>query len=185
MTPVDETVTPLATHIPAAVAAAAMHVLDATLKAEPPPFRRWKFSPGQPLAPIGNYLLGYGYVRPAQLIQALKFQRACSYGETRMLLGDVLIRDGVISPRVLASLLTLQLVDRLHVPGPFLPTRLGEHLVIQGILSPNQLATSLQLQAWLRAQGVRVRLGDLLIQQNLVTPQAIAAAVYAQSYPKP
>jgi hypothetical protein len=102
-----------------------------------------------------------------------------------MLLGDVLIRDGAISPRVLASLLTLQLVDRLHVPGPFLPTRLGEHLVIQGILSPNQLATSLQLQAWLRAQGVRVRLGDLLIQQNLVTPQAIAAAVYAQSYPKP
>lgn len=167
-------------HIPALVGATAAHVVDTLLKAEPPPYRSWKLSPGQHLAPIGNYLLGYGYVQPPQLIKALKLQRAASGDEAGVLLGDVLIGEGVISPRVLATLLTIQLVDRILAPVPFQPTRLGEHLIIKGILLPNQLASSLQLQTWLRARGVRVKLGDLLIQQNLVTPQAIAAVVGAQ-----
>lgn len=74
----------------------------------------------------------------------------------------------MISPRVLAAMLAVQLIDRLVDPTPFRPLRLGEHLVSRGHIKPRHLAGVLQLQSWLRFQGYSIQLGTLLVQQNLV-----------------
>ena len=167
------TLTPLG----AAACAAVAHNLDATLRAEPPPERGWKMPVERGKLPIGGYLLGYGYLRPQQLVLALKLQRRSGLQGSHLMLGDTLVRQQVISARVLATMLIVQLVDRLLADPPLIPTRLGEGLVLSGRIAPVQLAGAIQLQTWLRSAGMECSLSDILIQQNLVTPEDVAAAL--------
>ncbi|RRR69223.1 MAG: hypothetical protein EI684_16290 [Candidatus Viridilinea halotolerans] len=150
------------------VFASVAHMLAETLRIEPPPYRAWAMPAERARMPIGSYLLGHGYIRPNQLVQALSIQQQAAPGEHRMLLGDVMVARSLISPRVLATMLAVQLMDRLVDPTPFQPVRLGEHLVSRGLIKPRHLAGVLQLQSWLRSQGYAVQLGTLLVQQNLV-----------------
>lgn len=145
-----------------------VHMLAETLRVEPPPYRAWSMPSDRARMPLGSYLLGYGYVRPNQLVQALNLQQQVRPGEQRLLIGDLLVARRIISPRVLATMLAMQLMDRLVDPTPFRPRRLGEHLVSRGHIKPRHLAGVLQLQSWLRLQGYAVPLGTLLVQQNLV-----------------
>ena len=160
-----------------ATGAATAHLLAATLTVEPPTYPACRMPAERATLPIGAYLLGYGYLRPQQLVRALREQRETLARHQHLLLGDILIDQGLISPRVLATLMAVQLVDRLIEPAPFQPERLGELLVARGRLQPVELAGALQWQAWLRSKGLRVRLGEILVQQNLVTAPEVEALV--------
>jgi hypothetical protein len=150
------------------VCASVAHLLAETLRIEPPAYRAWIMPTERARLPLGSYLLGHGYIRPNQLVQALAIQQQAAPGEQRILIGDILVARGMISPRVLAAMLAVQLMDRLVDPTPFRPLRLGEHLVSRGYIKPRHLAGVLQLQSWLRFQGYSIQLGTLLVQQNLV-----------------
>jgi hypothetical protein len=150
------------------VCASVVHMLAETLRVEPPPHRAWSMPSDRARMPLGSYLLGYGYIRPRQLVQMLNLQQQSRPGEPRLLIGDLLVAHNIISPRVLATMLAMQLMDRLVDPSPFRPKRLGEHLISRGHIKPRPLAGVLQLQSWLRLQGYAVPLGALLVQQNLV-----------------
>lgn len=160
---------PLISVSPSAEACANVaHLLAETLRVEPPAYRAWVMPPERSRLPLGSYLLGHGYIRPNQLVQALNIQQQVVPGAQRLLIGDILVARSMISPRVLAAMLALQLIDRLFDPTPFRPMRLGEHLVSRGHIQPRHLAGVLQLQSWLRFKGYSVQLGTLLVQQNLV-----------------
>lgn len=167
----------LPTRLSADVCIEVAHLLAETLRTEPPGSRVWAMPADRQNLPLGGYLLGHGYIRPSQLVQALAIQRQRTPGEQHMLLGDILVARGTISPRVLATMLAVQLVDRLIDPAPFTPARIGELLVAHGHIQPQQLARVIQLQSWLRLKGIPVRLGELLVQQNLVRARHIEEAL--------
>ncbi|MFV9503169.1 MAG: hypothetical protein AB4911_01245 [Oscillochloridaceae bacterium umkhey_bin13] len=150
------------------------HLLAETLRAEPPQFRQFAMPSDRSNLPLGGYLLGYGYAKPHQVVRALRTQEQALPGETRMLIGEILVHHDVISPRVLATMLAIQLVDRLIDPQPFQPNRIGEHLVSRGLIQPRQLAGALQLQTWLRRKGMPIQLGELLVHQGLVGKHHLA-----------
>lgn len=153
------------------------HLLAETLRCEPPRWRSFAMPADRSQLPLGGYLLGYGYAKPQQIVAALRTQKQALPGERIILMGDILVNHEVVSPRVLSTMLAVQLVDRLIDPQPFRPNRLGEHLVNRGHLQPHQLAGALQLQTWLRRKGVPVPLGELLLHQGLVQRQQLAEAL--------
>lgn len=163
------------------VFASVAHMLAETKRVEAPRYRAWAMPAERARMPLGSYLLGHGYIRPNELVQALTMQQQMvSSDKQPMLLGDIMVARGLISPQVLATMLAVQLMDRLVDPTPFKPVRLGEHLVARHLIQPRHLAGVLQLQSWLRAQGQMVLVGQLLVQQNLVLPQHIEAIVNAR-----
>lgn len=171
MSSLDITRTPLKTAACAAVA----YYLDATLREEPPSGRRWQMPAERDNLPIGGYLLGYGYLQPRQLRQAITLQRDLAARGYQPMLGEVLVRQQVISPRVLATMLAVQIVDRALSTTPPHPSRLEERLVHSGHISPVQAARTIQLQTWLRSKGIECSMADLLLQQSLVTPAELDA----------
>ncbi|RRR77217.1 MAG: hypothetical protein EI684_01790 [Candidatus Viridilinea halotolerans] len=150
------------------VFAGVAHMLAETLRIEPPLYRAWAMPAERARMPLGSYLLGHGYIRPNQLVHVLTIQQQTSLRGVPQMLGDIMVAESLISPHVLATLLAVQLMDRLVDPTPFQPKRLGEHLVARGLVKPRKLASVLQLQSWLRVQGHAVPLGSLFVQQNLV-----------------
>ncbi|PDW02130.1 hypothetical protein [Candidatus Viridilinea mediisalina] len=163
------------------VFASVAHMLAETKRVEPPRHRAWAMPAERAKMPLGSYLLGHGYIRPNELVQALTLQQQMASEERCMLLGDIMVARGLISPQILATMLAVQLMDRLVDPTPFKPVRLGEHLVARHLIKPRHLAGVLQLQAWLRTQGQAVLVGQLLVQQNLVQPQHIEEIVSVRS----
>lgn len=157
--------------------ASVAHMLAETLKLEPPPYRAWAMPAERARMPLGSYLLGYGYIRPNQLVKVITQQQQATNQGRVLLLGDVMVACELISTRVLATMLGVQLMDRLVDPSPFQPVRLGEHLVVRDLLKPRHLAGILQLQAWLRTQNYAVPLGILLVEQNLVAQSHIELIV--------
>ncbi|PDW05003.1 hypothetical protein [Candidatus Viridilinea mediisalina] len=152
-------------------------MLAETLNLEPPLYRAWAMPAERARMPLGSYLLGYGYIRPNQLVKVItQQQQAVSEGRVLML-GDLMVNQAMISTRVLATMLAVQLMDRIVDPSPFQPMRLGEHLVVRHMLKPRHLAGVLQLQSWLRTQNHAVPLGILLVQQNLVSQSHIELIV--------
>jgi hypothetical protein len=158
-----------------AACAAVAYYLDATLRDEPPPARRWKMPVERDQLPIGAYLLGHGYLKPVQLRHAIRLQHEQAQQGARPMLGDVLVRERLVSPRVLATMLAVQLVDRILFARTDLLTRLEERLILAERLSPVQAARTIQLQSWLRFKGVDCTMEELLLQQNLVTHADLAA----------
>lgn len=60
---------PLISAGPTADACASVaHLLAETLRVEPPVYRAWIMPAERARLPLGTYLLGYGYIRPNQLV---------------------------------------------------------------------------------------------------------------------
>jgi hypothetical protein len=168
-------------HVSLAAGVAIAHLLRETIVDHPPAGYRLTLPASTGGLRLGNYLLSLGYVTPRQLINALAEQRQAAQQGNPMMLGEVLVQTQIIHPRVLTTVLLLQLVDRLLDPD-WTPRFLGEQLVADGVLGLSELAPALQLQIWLRQSGTAAPLGDLLVQQNKLTHQRLADALATQKY---
>lgn len=165
--------------IPAShVAREVAQLLDTTLRDEPPPARPWIRPADRRRLRIGGYLLAYGYLSPGQLMRALAKQRRDPAIGHPLLLGDLVVTLRYASARVVATMLTVQLMEQLG-ERPNRPDRLGERLVFAGLLRPAQLATALQQQLHMRGRGQAILLGDLLVQHRLVSHRQVQRMLFS------
>jgi hypothetical protein len=155
------------------------HLLRETIVDHPPTGYRFTLPSSASGLRLGHYLLSLGYITPPLLINALAEQRQAAQEGAQLMLGDILVQNQIIHPRVLTTVLLVQLVDRLLDPA-WQPQFLGEQLVADGVLDLSELAPALQLQIWLRQSGTVAPLGDLLIQQGKLTHQRLADALASQ-----
>jgi|HigsolmetaAR202D_1030399.scaffolds.fasta_scaffold20382_2 hypothetical protein len=130
---------------------------------------------------IGHYLLSLGYITPQHLVNALSEQHDAFKQGQLLMLGDIFVRSQLVHPRVLTTVLLVQLIDRMLDPQ-WEPTRLGEQLVVSGDLELLELAPAFQLQTWLRQSGSTMPLGDLLVQQDKLTHQRLANVLATQRH---
>ncbi len=93
---------------------------------------------------LGHYLLSLGYITPQHLVRALADQRQSIEQGAPLMLGDILVRAQIIPPRVLTTILLVQLVERL-LDLHWQPQRLGEQLVVDGMIDLPTLASAIQL----------------------------------------
>jgi hypothetical protein len=168
-------------HLSLTAGVAIANLLRETIVEYPPAGYRFTLPASTGGLRLGHYLLSLGYITPRQLINALAEQRQAAQQGTSLMLGEVLVQAQIIHPRVLTTVLLLQLVDRLLDPD-WTPQFLGEQLVADGVLGLSELAPALQLQIWLRQSGAAVPLGDLLVQQDRLTHQRLADALAAQQH---
>lgn len=166
--------------IPASqVAREVAQLLETTLRDEPPAARPWIRPADRRRLRLGGYLLAYGYLTPAQLMRVLARQRRDPSAGPPLLLGDLVVAMRYASARVVATMLTVQLMDQLVV-RPSRPDRLGERLVMAGLLRPAQLAAALQQQIALRGSGQAMLLGDILVRHQLVSASHVRRMLFAE-----
>jgi len=168
-------------HLSLAAGVAIAHLLRETIANHPPAGYRFTLPTRTGGLRLGHYLLSLGYIMPGQLVNALAEQRQAAQEGMPMMLGDILVQAQIIHPRVLTTVLLVQLVDRLMDPN-WTPRFLGEQLVADGVLDLSELAPALQLQVWLRQSGTAAPLGDLLVQQDRLTDQRLAEALASQRH---
>lgn len=161
--------------IPSQDATEVIRLLHTVYRASPPP------NQGQPLLPllngyaqpIGTYLVTLGYISPRQLVMSLATQRRERYAGHSTFFGTLLIREQLISPTILATILTVQAVDRLLDPFYKEALRFGEILIAQNKLRPVQLAAALEDQISSQEQGAPVPIGQILMRQGVISKQDI------------
>ena len=129
---------------------------------------------------IGAYLVEQNLITAAQLKEALVEQNAYRDRGQRMMLGDILLRRGWLSPPMLATTLVRQQQDNLNPPVSLRPERLGEYLVTEGVLTPDQLVAALAEQAQLRQRGKQLVLGEILIRNRYLKPETLARILEIQ-----
>jgi hypothetical protein len=129
---------------------------------------------------IGVYLVEQNLITAAQLKEALDEQNAYRNRGERMMLGDILLRRGWLSPPILATTLVRQQQDNLNPPVGLRPERLGEYLVTEGVLTPDQLVAALAEQAQLRQRGKQLVLGEILIRNRYLKPETLARILEIQ-----
>ncbi len=129
---------------------------------------------------IGAYLVEQNLITAAQLKEALVEQNAYRDRGERMMLGDILLRRGWLSPPMLATTLVRQQQDNLNPPVSLRPERLGEYLVTEGVLTPDQLVAALAEQSQLRQRGKQLVLGEILIRNHYLTPETLARILEIQ-----
>ncbi len=120
---------------------------------------------------LGVRLVEQQLISNEQLQVALRQQRSQKIRGEFAPLGDILIKNGWVTPRALANALIEQLNEkRTGQYGQAAPQFLGEYLVIQGLISTTQLEAALEEQMRLRAIGQKVTLGSLLLRQGCIDP---------------
>ncbi|MGV3524403.1 MAG: C39 family peptidase [Candidatus Sericytochromatia bacterium] len=123
---------------------------------------------------LGELLLQTNHVTPASLKAALKEQRS-----TQEYLGDILIRQGVLSEDELEDLLATQLLlacQATEAQVQPVHKKLGEILVETHQLTPAQLDQAVTVQ---QKQQHR-RLGDILIEKGLLPLRELLRALRLQ-----
>jgi hypothetical protein len=168
-------------HMSLAAGVAIAHLLRETIADHPPPGYRFTLPARTGGLRLGHYLLSLGYITPRQLVNMLAEQRQAAQEGMPLMLGDILVQGQIVHPRVLTTVLLVQLVDRLLDPN-WTPEFLGEQLIADGVLELNELAPALQLQIWLRQSGTVAPLGDLLVQQDKLTHQRLVDALASQQH---
>jgi len=118
---------------------------------------------------LGEILVWFGRIARRQLSRALT-EQACS----GLPLGQILIRQGLISPQELNAALAWQ-SEQVDVTTIEANYRLGELLVEQGSLSRKQLDAALKLQ-----QQERRPLGELLIASGLLSRLEVQRFLHLQ-----
>jgi hypothetical protein len=129
--------------------------------------------------PIGAYLVAYAGLSEEQCAEALRAQRAAD-GPVAPPLGQIVMERGWVRPSVLATMLLMQLADRMLGQGARPPARLGEYLVAEGLLRVEQLAPALTEQLEAQQQGRAIPLGALLVRQGMLQPAQLAAVLERQ-----
>jgi hypothetical protein len=125
---------------------------------------------------IGDYLVERGLISIEELDEALEEQRhiwKSTSGSARVPLGDILVKQGLLTPEMLARVLLDQQEDKLHSSDPQSPQYIGEYLVSNGLITPPQLEAVLAEQIQQRQEGKSIRIGDLLVHGGYISAEAL------------
>lgn len=124
---------------------------------------------------IGDILLEMKEISPDELRTVLRNQSSGSVIAADRRLGQMLLREGLITPTTLARALIMQQQERSELR--MAPQVLGEFLVDKGYISPQQLELALAEQLRLDQKNQHLSLGQILVRLNMITvPQIEQAA---------
>jgi hypothetical protein len=131
---------------------------------------------------LGEYLIERQIITASQLEKALNEQRLVhsSLQGARVPLGDMLIKLGMLTPQMLATILVEQQQHRMGAVEGQSPEYLGEYLVTKGIITKRQLEMVLAEQIRQRQIGRKMLLGELLIRAGYITPGALDSVLEQQ-----
>jgi hypothetical protein len=131
---------------------------------------------------LGEYLIERQIITASQLEKALNEQRLVhsSLQGARVPLGDMLIKLGMLTPQMLATILVEQQQHRMGAVEGQSPEYLGEYLVTKGIITRRQLEMVLAEQIRQRQIGRKMLLGELLIRAGYITPGALESVLEQQ-----
>jgi chitinase len=118
---------------------------------------------------LGDLLIQAGHITNDQLEQAIVEQKRS--GEK---IGEVLVRQGLLSKRELHGVLDFQQSLSIEKPAPG-PLKLGEILVSSGTISREQLDDAIHKQT-----GSRKKLGEVLVEEGYALPHHIHYGMYLQ-----
>lgn len=123
---------------------------------------------------LGDILVSIGAITPAELREVLKVQNNGLPVTTDRRLGQLLLRQQLITPSKLAHALIIQQQERSRLRVA--PQVLGEYLVEQNYITPQQLELALAEQLRLDQKGQRYSLGQILVRLNMVSQALIERA---------
>jgi hypothetical protein len=123
---------------------------------------------------LGDILIDIGAISPAELRDVLKAQNNGAPITTDRRLGQLLIRQNLITPSKLAHALIMQQQERSRMRVA--PQVLGEYLVEQSYITPQQLELALAEQLRLDQKGQRFSLGQILVRLNMISQTLIERA---------
>lgn len=127
---------------------------------------------------LGDILVSIGAISPAELRDVLKNQHNGTPITTDRRLGQLLLRQGLITPSKLAHALIIQQQERSRLR--IAPQVLGEYLVEQNYITPQQLELALAEQLRLDQKGQRYSLGQILVRLNMISQTLIERAAKEQ-----
>jgi hypothetical protein len=158
-----------------------LHALPPTPSLEMPETAPKPVAPAPRTPRLGHYLQTLGLISEEQLAHALKEQEWSTKSGVPVALGDMLVAQGLLTPRDLVMALMFQQLDKLQESSGTKAIRLGELLIRSGVISASQLASALNLQMQRRQAGEQVLLGQILIAQGALTPESLATALRDQA----
>jgi hypothetical protein len=121
---------------------------------------------------LGDFLVAERVITAAQLHAALAAQSVRKRAGEQILLGELLLQIGLVTPESLARALVNQTLEWIpaHQQGiqseAHVVERLGDYLVAEKIITPEQLEAALVEQLRLRQQGKHDLLGQILIRDG-------------------
>jgi hypothetical protein len=125
---------------------------------------------------LGDILLAIKAISRDELAQILRLQSNGAAMTSDRRLGQLLLRQGLITPSKLASALIIQQQERSRLR--LAPQVLGEYLVEKGYISPQQLELALAEQLRLDQKGHHLSLGHILIRLNMVSQERVDQAAH-------
>jgi hypothetical protein len=123
---------------------------------------------------LGDILISISAISPAELRDTLKAQNNGMPITTDRRLGQLLLRQNLITPSKLAQALIIQQQERSRLRVA--PQVLGEYLVDQNYITPQQLELALAEQLRLDQKGQRYSLGQILVRLNMISQALIERA---------
>jgi hypothetical protein len=123
---------------------------------------------------LGDILVSINAISPAELRETLKAQNNGMPITTDRRLGQLLLRQSLITPSKLAQALIIQQQERSRLRVA--PQVLGEYLVDQNYITPQQLELALAEQLRLDQKGLRYSLGQILVRLNMISQSLIERA---------
>ncbi len=128
---------------------------------------------------LGSILVQMGAITQQELEWLLEEQAAMRRRGEQMLLGDVAIVRGKVTPETLARALMTQIQQRIGNDAA--PRALGEYLIAGG-LAPERLEQALTEQIYLRRVGRRETLGEILLRRRWITRDQLERALAQQQH---
>ena len=120
---------------------------------------------------LGDILVALGTISPAELHEVLRVQTNGTPITTDRRLGQLLLRNGLITPSKLAHALIIQQQERSRLR--IAPQVLGEFLVEQGHITPQQLELALAEQLRLDQKEQRLSLGQIIVRLKMMSAATI------------
>ena len=120
---------------------------------------------------LGDILVALGTISPAELHEVLRVQTNGMPITTDRRLGQLLLRNGLITPSKLAHALIIQQQERSRLR--IAPQVLGEFLVEQGHITPQQLELALAEQLRLDQKEQRLSLGQIIVRLKMLSAATI------------
>lgn len=125
---------------------------------------------------IGDILVSIGAISHAEMQEVLRMQINGSVIVADRRFGQLLLKQGLITPSKLAQALIIQQQERSNLR--IAPQVLGEYLVEQSYITPQQLELALAEQLRLDQRGLRMSLGQILVRLNMISQPRIDQAAH-------
>ena len=121
---------------------------------------------------LGDFLVADGVITAGQLRAALGEQALRKRSGEAILLGELLLQNGLVTPEALARALVQQTMEWIPAQQQGWENeshsieRLGDYLIAEQLITPAQLEAALVEQICLQQQGIYTQLGQILVRRG-------------------